>query len=284
MYRNTSAVVLILLAASSIGRCYAQDIGLDTYTCQQFLVDAREPNNGERLLKSMMMVSWATGYAAAFQRNNPRADTTAIRLIAATLGIVCQKNPKQRVVDAISDQVKQLATAAQQRPHTPSSPAPSAVRISDFATYENFDLPHGDARKVRDVELRKCVALCKSDSACRAFSYDNWTKWCFLKSTVTQLTFDPTSTSGVRADLDKPQEATSAIRIEPLSSKRLKGQALRIASVHSTQECEKACEQEQACLGFTYSTSGERCELFSKVETVVHDNRVSSGYKTQASP
>jgi PAN domain/HdeA/HdeB family len=274
--------LMVCFAVLCEAQCYAQDIGLDTYTCQQFLADTKEPSNGERLLKSMMMISWATGFAAAFQQSNARADMTAIRLVAATLGSECQKNPQLRVVEVISDQIKQLADSAAQNSDGILSLPPVSVSTGEFKTYDNFDLPKGDTRTLRGVELSKCEALCKADGACQAFSYDKWNKWCFLKSKATELTLDPSSISGVRQSLADPQQSKSALRIEPLDAKTVRGHALQSESWHSAQDCKKACALDRTCLGFTYIPSGQDCRMFNRIETVDRENGATSGYKTQS--
>lgn len=283
MRLRTIIAIAISLTALANERCFAQDVGLDTYTCQQFLDDSKEPSNGQRLLKSMMMISWATGFAAAFQQTKPRADTIAIRLIAATLGADCQKTPQRRVVDAISDQIKQLATSASQDSNTVLSPTPVAVSISDGETYDNFDLPLGDARTLKNVGLSQCQAVCKADGGCQGFSYDKWNKWCFLKSQITELTLDPSATSFVRASLKKTQQSKLAIRIETLVSKTFSGRPLRNEILGSAEECQKACEQDRTCLGFSYAAAGKNCRLFSLLDTVTRGGGVTSGYKTQTS-
>jgi hypothetical protein len=279
---RTVATIIASLVALANTRCYAQDIALDSYTCEQFLADANEPSNGERLLKSMMMISWATGFAAAFQQTKPRADTAAIRLIAATLGSECPKTPQRRVVDVISDQIKRLASSAPKDANTILSSAPVAVLTGEVKAYDNFDIPQGDARTLKNVELSKCEAVCTADRECQAISYDKWNKWCFLKTKITKLTLDPSSTSVVRRSLNDPEQSKSPIRIEMLVSKTFHGHSLRNDSFHTVQECQKACEQDRACLGFSYMASGQDCRLFSLLETVTHDNGVTSGYKTQA--
>ena len=87
----------------------AEGIRLDTYTCGQFLKDAQSPDNGTSLLRSMMIVSWATGYAAAHQTGTPRADAGAIELISAMLGVACQHSPNASVLKVASDTIDNIA-------------------------------------------------------------------------------------------------------------------------------------------------------------------------------
>ncbi len=101
------ATTAILLMCG--GNVQAQEtISLDTYTCVQFLDDARAPGDASKLLRSMMMISWATGYAAAHQQGTVRADARALQLIGASLGDVCRRMPTGTVVSAISSTINEL--------------------------------------------------------------------------------------------------------------------------------------------------------------------------------
>jgi hypothetical protein len=265
-----------------ISDCSAQDFALDRYTCAQFLTDIKDLSNGEKLLKSMMMISWATGYAAAFQPSSPRADTPAIRLIAATLGSDCQKTPDRRVVEAIADQIKQLATGIGQQSDSGLTITPVPISDGDFKAYNNFDLAQGDSRRLQNVELSQCKATCKSDRQCKAFSYDKWNKWCFLKSTVTTLTLDPSSISGVREASNDPEQTKAPIRMEVLGPpKVLRGSVYGTASFAAASECQKACEQDRKCLGFAFTPSDQHCRLFDSIQTIEREDGVASGYKNQ---
>lgn len=108
-------VILIPLPAVATAQV---NLALDSYTCADFLRDSKAPPDGTHLLKSLMMISWATGYAAAFQQKSPHAGAKAIILMAATLGDVCRKRPGKTAVDAITQFVAQFATSKQHIEHT----------------------------------------------------------------------------------------------------------------------------------------------------------------------
>lgn len=99
---------LLFLSAS-----YAKEvISLQKYTCSQFLKDSASKTNGTKVLKSLMMISWATGYAAAHQAGVPRADTSAINLIAGVLGNACRKDKSKTVVATIAGVITHFISAA----------------------------------------------------------------------------------------------------------------------------------------------------------------------------
>ncbi len=86
------------------------NLRLDRYSCSEFLANAKKPVDGQELLRSLMMIAWTTGYAAAHQQKEIHADSKALQLIAAVLGAGCQKNPEKLVsqvgIDAINDFIK----------------------------------------------------------------------------------------------------------------------------------------------------------------------------------
>lgn len=47
-----------------------------------------------------MMISWATGYAAAHEGFGARSDTTALKIVGATLGKLCRVSPNKLVTQA----------------------------------------------------------------------------------------------------------------------------------------------------------------------------------------
>ena len=50
----------------------------------------------------------------------------------------------------------------------------------------------GDYHKQR-ISSDQCEKLCRRDSRCRAYSYDAWNHYCFLKSALGPLRLEPRS-------------------------------------------------------------------------------------------
>jgi hypothetical protein len=86
-----------------------ENLALDEYTCAEFLHDTAQPNDGSKVLKSMMMISWATGYASGRQEKFARADASAFVLMAGALGAACRKEPTQKAVQIIARLVQQAS-------------------------------------------------------------------------------------------------------------------------------------------------------------------------------
>lgn len=272
------AVVLASFPGESVA---GETIALDSYTCAQFLSDTTEPANGTKLLKTLMMISWATGYAAAHQKDTPRADATAVQLIAATLGDACRRAPASLVVRTITEKIAEFSKPTAIQPS--STQGAGVVDGSTFITYPNFDLYGGDSRKVERIEALACVATCQEDPSCQAYSYDRWTKACYLKSTVVVLNLDPTSTSGVRSGLPPASLSTSPVRINRLVSKAFNGTSRSIRAA-SREACEQNCQQDRSCLGYTFSRNNKTCNVFDSIDTHQPNTSATSGLKTQNPP
>ena len=60
---------------------------------------------------------------------------------------------------------------------TAAAPIARQVVTSENADYFGFDL-----RSEQNVSLDQCKTSCLGDQSCRAFTYNNKAKWCFLKS------------------------------------------------------------------------------------------------------
>ncbi len=78
---------------------------------------------------------------------------------------------------------------------------------------ENTDLPGLDYSTIKDTDLDACSAACADDTICRAFTFNDSAKWCFLKSGVPVSAAFDGATSGTIAttpsfeDIRKAREA-----------------------------------------------------------------------------
>ncbi|MBJ3777173.1 alpha-2-macroglobulin family protein [Acuticoccus mangrovi] len=61
-----------------------------------------------------------------------------------------------------------------------AAPAQAERTLERFA---GQDLPGGDYRTLRRVPLGECESACLGDTACKAFTYNERARWCFLKNT-----------------------------------------------------------------------------------------------------
>jgi formylglycine-generating enzyme required for sulfatase activity len=123
-----SVLLGLLLCAISIQDTSSQEhVVLDSYGCADFLKDAAEPADGEKLLRSLMMISWAAGYAAAHQQGALRADPGAIQLVAATVGNACRSSPGRLVIHVVAEAIAQHAAGTQRQAATKGESASAAA-------------------------------------------------------------------------------------------------------------------------------------------------------------
>jgi hypothetical protein len=276
--------LLIFDLATGVARA-DENIALDAYTCAQFLQDAKDPEGGLGVLRSLMMISWAAGYAAAHDAGAPRADPKAVQLIAATLGEACRKSPEQKAMQATTDMISQLASGQTLSKNSVVAQVRAVpIRAGGFNTYDNFDMNKGDLRStLKKIELNKCVASCEAEKSCQAYSFDKWNKWCYLKSSVSTLALEPSATTGIKKNAAEPPKSGASIRIDLRGAKLFEGKS-RNATAKSPDACEQTCEQDGQCLGFTFSKREQACRLFDDISTFSSDTDSISGIKTQYPP
>ncbi len=101
-----ATIALVICTRNSLA---AQDaISLQDYTCEQFSSDINRPSSGEKVLRSLMVISWANGYAAAHAKAAVRADAVAMQVTASNLGMLCSRQPKLFVVQAFANAIEQI--------------------------------------------------------------------------------------------------------------------------------------------------------------------------------
>lgn len=70
-------------------------VSLAGYTCAQYVAEATHPDDVQKLVRTMMLLSWVTGYAAAHSPANARADDDAFRLIGKYIAAECIAYPNE---------------------------------------------------------------------------------------------------------------------------------------------------------------------------------------------
>ncbi len=56
------------------------------------------------------------------------------------------------------------------------------AQAQDVTILQNTDLPGSDYDIIRDTDLDSCSAACAGDNICQAFTFNEKSNWCFLKS------------------------------------------------------------------------------------------------------
>jgi hypothetical protein len=266
---------------------------LDQYQCVQYLKDIENLSDGAASQRSVMLVAWAAGYAAAHEKETLRVDDNALQLIAGVLADECRKSPDQIATRVAAVSIDRFVGSPRPAglaspPHAkPSSPSPSVDAASGteaFLSVENRDLLGNDLRRLERVDLKVCAAACKGDALCKAYSYDRWNRWCFLKKELAPLSLEPGSIAGIRAELGPPAMSDAPVRFEMKANKKLLASPYRTIPVSSREDCERECTTETKCLGATFIKARNACQLFEAIETIAPDKGAISAVKTQNPP
>jgi PAN domain len=158
--------------------------------------------------------------------------------------------------------------------------APVPPGMTDYTTYENRDINSNDIEIVKNVDLSNCISKCRLDTRCRAYSFDKWNEYCFLKSGAGPLMLDPRSVTGVRGDVPTPPISAAPIVMERYRGKAFPGVGYRSIST-AFGVCESTCRSEQACIAYTFQKSERTCHLFSTTGKYFANALADSGTKRQ---
>jgi hypothetical protein len=297
-------VAIVIMLSSLAGAVRAQDaLVLDTYTCGEFLADLGDRGNSARLRRSLMMISWAAGYAAARHSDG----TSSLEVIAATLGDVCRNSPAEKAARAITDKINETANRGPPReataalpsaplgaaapaaaPRTPAAPAsgsapPAAAppptlgpvanvapaapaagpSARSFTIYTSRDMEGGDYYKERGASLEHCESLCKKDSRCQAYSYDVWNRYCFLKASVNPLRLEPRSITSVAEGERVTYDEREPV-IQRRPQKAFPNEPYLQANAQSYGDCAQRCLKDKRCEAFNFYQSTRQCHLIER--------------------
>jgi hypothetical protein len=291
--RGWSAWVALTLAACS-SPVHAQDaLVLDTYTCTEFLSDLGDRTSNAKLRRSLMMIAWAAGYAAARHKDA----SSSLEVIAATLGDVCRISPTAKAAKAITDKLNEssdregssrvtgstsvaTALAAPSAPGAPAAP-PAATGERPFTVYSSRDMQGGDYHKQRGVSQEGCESLCRRDPRCQAYSYDIWNRYCFLKASVQPLRLEPRSVTAVTAGLNVTYDDGEPL-IQRRPQKAFPNEPYLQANAQSYGDCAVRCLKDKRCEAFNFYQSARRCNLIEKPNEYSDDRGTEIGIKVQA--
>ena len=272
---------------------HAQDaFVLDAYTCGQFLADVADRADSAKVRRSLMMISWAAGYAAARQEGAP----SSLEMIAATLGDACRNFPAEKAVKAITDKINASANrSAAREPSLPGAPAvaplsppptasaaPSsgAASVQSFTAYPSRDMEGGDYQRQRGISLDQCEDHCNRDSRCQAFSYDVWNRFCYLKSSINRLRLEPRSVTSVRSGITVTYADGEPV-IQRRSQKAFPNEPYLQANAKNYEDCSQRCLKDKRCEAFNFYQFSRRCNLIERPKEYSDAMGTEIGIKVQ---
>ncbi|NNE23427.1 MAG: hypothetical protein HKN11_12540 [Rhizobiales bacterium] len=154
--------------------------------------------------------------------------------------------------------------------------------ISGFEIRDSFDLIGGDLSNARGVRsVKACAGQCTKAARCAAFTYDKWNRWCFLKTSATQLRLEPKTVSGFLSRLAAPARLASNITLKHYRGKSFPYKGYKTLSSKSFEACGSVCLDEDRCVAFSFVKAGGDCKLLNSAGEYFSDSAVDSGVKRQ---
>lgn len=132
----------------------------------------------------------------------------------------------------------------------PDVPASNPSEIFERIDFFGADLsPSG----VRGVSLAACEQICRSDSACAAWSYVHETRWCWPKSGVSNVSFALGITSGI-TDYSRVDMTALERPFLEMTAADLPGNDILPRGIPNTtlDGCRLACQASSGCQAFTW--------------------------------
>jgi PAN domain len=174
--------------------------------------------------------------------------------------------------------------ASAQPPSTTDNPIDQFTVGANLQIYGN-DIPSPSGKiGITNIDLNECAAQCNSKEPCVAFSFDRWTKVCYLKNKVVAPLLDPPSLTAVKKGAI-PNKSNEPFEIQPLYNRRFSGQPSRHARVSNFPACTSACRDDENCVAFSFlkdAGTADNCQIFRDPnQGHIADPSTDSGYKSQ---
>jgi len=150
-----------------------------------------------------------------------------------------------------------------------------------FISHANFDLVGTDLRRANGIDHNQCQTLCQSEIQCRAYTFDKWNRWCFLKSAVRALRLDPKYVSAIKNGTSKPPPSSVSITIERYRNKAFPWSGQEAHKTDTVEQCEARCKDATSCVAFTYFKQTKLCRLMAETGEYFSDPNADSGVKRQ---
>lgn len=164
------------------------------------------------------------------------------------------------------------------------APATTTQQVSTFRHYANRDMLGRDIGTLRNVAIDVCQNECENNQQCRAFVYDKWNKFCFLKSTIGRLRLEPKSVVGISSGERDPQHSRAAEQMDQYLGKLFPGTGYATINVTSLERCESMCESAHQCVAYSYFRRENKCRLMETAGEYFSATGVDSGVKRQPAP
>jgi tetratricopeptide (TPR) repeat protein len=190
--------------------------------------------------------------------------------------------PSHKMAKASLERVRRAKRTSATKDVVVATPpkTPPMNQTGSFAIHINYDLEGGDLKQLKYQDQSDCAAACQSEGDCRAYTFDKWNRWCFLKSSLGTLRLEPKCVSGTREGAGTPTPASSAVIVERYRNKAFPegGEASTFAEY---QQCETSCRDDASCVAFTYFKASGQCRLLTEADEYFSNSDADSGVKRQ---
>jgi hypothetical protein len=152
---------------------------------------------------------------------------------------------------------------------------------SDASWLHNYDLVGNDVRRIGNTDTGSCHGACEAEPLCRAYTFDNWNQWCFLKSAVSMMRYDPKNTSWLKPGTQRPGAASDPKTMERYRNKAFPGHGYMIRQQIDLDACDRLCAADENCVAFTFKKRTRDCYLFDHADEYSSSADADSGVKRQ---
>jgi PAN domain len=170
-----------------------------------------------------------------------------------------------------------------------SVPVNAPSILTQFTTKFNRDIFGSDVAiidgkpGIPGSTLESCAHVCFGLPSCKAFTFNRWKNFCYLKGELAGETFlHPAGIIGVKKPLAVPVVSqTAETATSYLFNTVFADPPLQESVASDYRVCSKACVASIHCVAFSFLRSANKCKLFNRVEGYYRDDAYDSGYKWQ---
>lgn len=165
-------------------------------------------------------------------------------------------------------------------------PDPAVFRTRVNRDIHGHDILVDGKPYIPGIDIAACAERCKDLAACKAFSFDRWQGYCYLKDNINTSYVDPPSTIGVKRPADLPNVSSTAPNETIIVRNRRFHDSPRKQPerTETFAVCQTSCEDNRDCVAFTYLKTTKMCSHFDRSIGHYIDERADSGYKRQKRP
>ena len=163
-------------------------------------------------------------------------------------------------------------------PPPPPKPAPQPLPRKNFQTVAGLDLFGYDlpGMPMRESTWESCSIACSAARSCKAFTYNNKSRTCFLKSHADFAVHYEPASSGVIASLVRGIKQSS---INIIQKTDIVGGDYNSVDNVNMETCLRTCDADSACAGFSFIAKKRQCWLKSGISETIAKPGVVSGVK-----